>query len=298
MDGVSFEITRVEIFGFLSPNGAGKSTTARMLTGVIVASSGRSLILGMDIARRASDIRRHLGIVPEEANVYADLTVLQNVLFMAELHGIGSRERSRRAAALQQRFDLAGRAAQKGRELSKGLRQRLMLCMALICEPEILFLEEPTSGLDVASAHLIREMVTELNRERGMTVFLTTHNMLEAEQLCHRVAIIHRGRLAVVDTPSVLRARVESRRSVVVRLRDGSAAGSLAATLMDLDVTLIAGGFRVFTVDPGPLAQRIAVVATERSLVLDFIATVEPSLEEDFLSLTQPGKTGPVAPLI
>jgi ABC-2 type transport system ATP-binding protein len=183
VDAVSFEVAPGEIFGFLGPNGAGKSTTARMLTGFIPPTSGRALICGIDVLRRPSAARRHVGVVPEEANVYADLSVWANVMLMAELHGVAHPTRSERARELLGRFELIARSDQRGRELSKGLRQRLMLCMALVSNPEVLFLDEPTSGLDVASTHLIRGIVADRNRQQGTTVFLTTHNMDEAEQL-------------------------------------------------------------------------------------------------------------------
>jgi ABC-2 type transport system ATP-binding protein len=178
VDQVSFDVVRGEVFGFLGPNGAGKTTTARMLTGFVSPSSGRALVWGYDLARQASLARRHIGVVPEEANVYAELTVWQNVMLMAELHGLARGQRTAQAHALLERFGLADRARQNGRELSKGLRQRLMLCMALVSGPDLLFLDEPTSGLDVASTHLIRDIITETNHGDGTTVFLTTAAVL------------------------------------------------------------------------------------------------------------------------
>ena len=287
VDAVSFDVAPGEIFGFLGPNGAGKSTTARMLTGFIPPTSGRALVNGIDVAQRPTAARRHIGVVPEEANVYADLSVWNNIMLMAELHGVDNESRTARARTLLDRFELLPRSGQRGRELSKGLRQRLMLCMALVSAPEVLFLDEPTTGLDVASTHLIRDIVADLNRRQGTTVFLTTHNMDEAEQLCHRVAIINQGRLAAIDTPAALRARVHARRSVEVRF--GQAVPRPTAfvpELADLDVTTLADGFRVFTPEPGPLAQLIATRATEQHLRIESIATLAPTLEDVFLTLT------------
>jgi len=287
VNGVSFEVARGEVFGFLGPNGAGKSTTARMLTGFIPPTSGAASIAGFDVSSQSTAARRHIGVVPEEANVYADLTVLQNVLLMAELHGLDRPERISRGTQLLERFGLAERARQKGSDLSKGLRQRLMLCMALVSSPEILFLDEPTSGLDVASARLIREIVAELNRQRGMTVFLTTHNMEEADQLCHRVAIIKEGILAAIDAPHALRDRVESRRSVEVRFRE------MRPGYLELlgkehveDVLAMPNGFRAFTRQPGPLAQRIVLNAAAQGLTIESISTLEPTLEDVFMTIT------------
>lgn len=242
VDHVSFSVGHGEVFGFLGPNGAGKSTTARMLTGYIAPTEGRAMVAGFDVALSPSAARRHIGVVPEEANVYADLTVRQNVLLMAELHGVAKAAREQHSTELLQTFDLDTRAKQKGRELSKGLRQRLMLCMALVSSPQILFLDEPTSGLDVASTRMIREVIARMNREHGMTVFITTHNMEEADQLCHRVAIIDRGRLAAIDTPAALRGRVDSRRSVVVKFAAPGAAPADLLPRADMEVEPLVDG--------------------------------------------------------
>ncbi|TRZ66813.1 MAG: ABC transporter ATP-binding protein [Rhodocyclaceae bacterium] len=286
VDGVSFAVGRGEIFGFLGPNGAGKSTTARMLTGFMPPTAGRALIAGYDIAERPSTARRHIGVVPEEANVYADLTVWQNVMLMAELHGVANSIRDSRGKALLESFDLAARADQKGRQLSKGLRQRLMLCMALVSHPDVLFLDEPTSGLDVASARLIREVITKMNCERGMTVFITTHNMDEADQLCHRVAIIDKGKLVAIDSPAALRSRVESQRSVEVRFKESLVMPEDLLSEVGTRIVMLANGFRVFGPEPGHMAQEIAIRAKARCLHIESINTLAPTLEEVFVSIT------------
>ena len=284
---VSFQVAAGEVFGLLGPNGAGKSTTVRMLTGFIAPTAGRAFLAGIDLGDRPSAARRRIGVVPEEANVYADLSVWDNVMLMAELHAVPKALRIERAKRLLARFDLDGRARQKGSELSKGLRQRLMLCMALVSEPQILFLDEPTSGLDVASAHLIRDIVGEQNRARGTTVFLTTHNMDEADRLCHRVAIIDKGRLAAIDTPAALRRRVEARRSVEVRFAQyqGDAA-PFASELNGAAVIAMADGFRAYTPHPGALAQAIAARASALGMRITSISTLAPTLEDVFLSIT------------
>ena len=286
VDHVSFSVGQGEVFGFLGPNGAGKSTTARMLTGYIAATEGRAMVAGHDVARSPSAARRHIGVVPEEANVYADLTVRQNVLLMAELHGVAKAAREQRCTELLQTFDLESRATQKGRELSKGLRQRLMLCMALVSSPQILFLDEPTSGLDVASTRMIREVIARLNREQGMTVFITTHNMEEADQLCHRVAIIDRGRLAAIDTPAALRGRVDSRRSVAVKFDGPAAAPADLLPRPDMEVEMLVDGWRVFSPEPGPLAQHIGARSQALGLRIESLNTLSPTLQEVFVSIT------------
>jgi len=235
-------------------------------------------------------VRPHIGVVPEEANAYADLTVWQNVMLMAELHGMPKERRTRNGTHLIALFGLAERAGQKARLLSKGLRQRLMLCMALVSDPDVLFLDEPTSGLDVASSRLIREVIARLNRDNGMTVFLTTHNIEEADELCHRVAIIDKGIIAAIDTPRALRATMEARRSVEVRF----AADSMPPTgMLDFgagnETIRLANGFRIFGSNPGGIAQELANRATARGLHIEHLSTREPTLEEVFVHITGRG---------
>lgn len=286
VNGVSFTVARGEIFGLLGPNGAGKSTTVRMLTGYLAPTTGQARVEGIDVGTEPSLARQRIGVVPEEANVYADLSVRHNVLLMAELHGLPRAKRERRCGELLATFDLDRRAAQKGRELSKGLRQRLMLCMALVGDPAVLFLDEPTSGLDVASAHLIRDVVMRLNRDRGMSVLLTTHNMAEAEALCQRVGILREGRLAAIDTPAVLRSRVASRRSVVVTFKGPAPDPAQLLAASGFEVAALPDGWRAYTAEPGPLAQHIAVRCAALGLELVSLNTVEPTLEDVFVSIT------------
>ena len=286
VDDVSFTVAPGEIFGLLGPNGAGKSTTVRVLTGYLAPTAGQARVDGIDVAAEPSRARRHIGVVPEEANVYADLSVRHNVLLMAELHSLPRAERERRCRELLATFGLDARAAQKARELSKGLRQRLMLCMALVGDPAVLFLDEPTSGLDVSSAHLIRDVVLRLNRDRGMSVLLTTHNMAEAEALCLRVGILREGRLAAIDTPAMLRGRVASRRSVVVTFKGPAPDPAQLLATPGFEVAALPDGWRVYAAEPGPLAQHIAVRCAALGLELASINTVEPSLEDVFVSIT------------
>jgi ABC-2 type transport system ATP-binding protein len=285
VDHIHFTIGRGEVFGFLGPNGAGKSTTVRMLTGYIPPTAGAARVAGCDIVREPVAARQHIAVVPEDANAYADLSVWRNIMLMGELHSVPRRRRTERGAELIELFGLADRRDQKGRDLSKGLRQRLMLCMALVSNPEILFLDEPTSGLDVGSSHIIRDIVTRINRECGMTVFMTTHNIEEAGDLCHRVGIIDRGRLVAVDTPQALRGSIDARRSVEVRFADRVVAISdLIET--NAEIVPLADGFRIYTAEPGRVAQELATRATSRGIEIASLNTLAPSLEEVFLHIT------------
>jgi len=286
VSGVDLEVHDGELFGFLGPNGAGKTTTVRMLIGVLEPTGGVACIKGHDTCTEGLLARAHLGVVPEDANVYLDLTVWQNIMLMAELHGVPRRRRTRRAVRLLDQFGLAERKGDRARTLSKGLRQRLMLCAALVTRPEILFLDEPTSGLDVQSARLIRQIIRELNGE-GQTVFLTTHDMSEAERMCSRLAIIDAGRVVAIDTPGRLRAAMRSSQYVEVRFSGPSPDPAELEALPGVSRVLGAeDGIRLFGETPGPVATEVARFARARDLEIDRLCTCKPSLEDVFVQLT------------
>ena len=286
VDRVEFEVNEGEAFGLLGPNGAGKTTTVRMLTGVLDPTDGTAAIRGHDIRTDPLAAREHLGIVPEEANVYLDLSVWRNVMLMAELHGVARRERVAEGERLLEHLGLADRRKQKARALSKGLRQRLMLCSALVSRPEVLFLDEPTSGLDVHSARLIRQIVSGMNRQ-GLTVFLTTHNMAEAEQMCGRVAIINGGKIVAIDTPDQLRSAVTSSRHVRVSFEEAAPAEADLGALPGVQrVSRGPEGYRLYSEQPGRAAMSVMRFAEQKGLALAEIATCKPTLEDVFLHLT------------
>jgi ABC-2 type transport system ATP-binding protein len=204
---ISFSVQEGEIFGFLGPNGAGKTTTTRMLTGVIPPDSGTALILSYDILHQPVLAKQGFGVVPETANAYTDLTAWRNLMLMGELYGLPRARAEERAKDLLGTLGLLERKAQKVQAYSKGMKQRLILAMALLHEPGLLFLDEPTSGLDVQSTQMILSLLRDLNRA-GTTIFLTTHNMEEANRLCHRVGIIRAGKMVAIDAPEKLKAAI------------------------------------------------------------------------------------------
>jgi len=286
VDHVEFEVYQGEIFGFLGPNGAGKTTTVRMLTGVIDPTEGTATIQGHDIRKEPLLSRAHIAVVPEEANVYLDLSVWQNLMLMAELHGVARHRRLQEAERLLDALGLAERKKQKAHKLSKGLRQRLMLCAALVTGPEVLFLDEPTGGLDVQSARLIRQIVSDLNRS-GLTVFLTTHNMSEAGEMCSRVAIIDKGCIAAIDAPEKLRATISSRQYVEVRFAGTAPAHNELESLPS--VSQIDGDnrtFRLYTELPGQVVTEVVRLADRRGLEITDLGNRKPSLEDVFLHFT------------
>ena len=283
VDSIDFEVASGEIFGFLGPNGAGKTTTIRMLTGVIEPTSGFATIQGHDIRKESILSREHIAVVPEQANVYLDLSVWRNIMLMAELYGIPRARRIKEGERLLEALGLLNKKHSKARELSKGLKQRLMLCAALVTDPEVLFLDEPTSGLDVQSARLIRKIVMELNAA-GLTVFLTTHNMVEAGDICSRVAIINNGRIAAIDTPEKLRSMTSKRHYVEAVFKDLAPPLEKLKSLpgvirLESDQHI----FRLYTTTPGSVATSLAILTAELGLELDQLKTQKPSLEDVFL---------------
>ncbi len=200
VDGISFSIAVGEIMGFLGPNGAGKSTTVNILTGAIRPQKGRALVLGYDVSRNAGIVQKDIGVCFEGANLYEQMTGEENLKLFARLFGIKDFD----VAALIKRVGLEGRGKDKAGNYSKGMKQRLMVARSLINQPKILFLDEPTDGLDPNSAESIRNIILE-ERKRGASVFLTTHDMMEADKLSDRVAFINQGRIVALDTPHNLK---------------------------------------------------------------------------------------------
>jgi len=286
VDHISFKVKRGEFFGFLGPNGAGKTTTMRMLTGIIKPDEGTALVMGYDIERESIKAKQVMGIVPETANAYIDLTVWQNLMFMGELYGIPKEERKSRGEKLLRELGLYDRRNHKVRSLSKGMRQRLLLCMALINEPEILFLDEPTVGLDVKSAYSIREMLQRFNEE-GVTVFLTTHNMEEANQLCNRIAIINHGKIAAIDTPEKLRGVMKELQYIEVSFDKLATPESLIKLPHVSEVRKVGNRIRLYTDTPCDLICYIVDYVREKRLKLTSLEVLAPRLEDVYLKLVE-----------
>jgi len=210
VDHINFEVNKGEVFGFLGPNGAGKTTTIRMLTGLSKPTDGKASILGFDINSEIAQIKKHIGVVPEISNLYDELAAFGNLLFMAQLYGVPSRERKKKAEELLKTFRLYERKDSLFRTFSRGMKRALTIAAALIHNPEILFLDEPTIGLDVVASRSLRNLISNL-RQQGITIFLTTHYLEEADLLCDRVAILVKGRILTIDTPESLKAKTDKK---------------------------------------------------------------------------------------
>jgi ABC-2 type transport system ATP-binding protein len=197
---LSFSVTAGEVFGFLGPNGAGKTTTIRILTGQLRPTAGRARVAGCDVVTQRDALKPQIGVVFEYQNLYERLSARDNLTFMARLYGVAPT----RVDEVLEQIGLAGRDRERLKQFSNGMKQRLLIGRALLHRPRVLFLDEPTRGLDPGIARDIRGAVAELARQ-GLTVFLTTHYMEEADRLCRRVAILHRGRIAALGTPAELK---------------------------------------------------------------------------------------------
>ncbi|HEU65708.1 MAG TPA: ATP-binding cassette domain-containing protein [Chloroflexi bacterium] len=284
VDHVSFVVRRGEFFGFLGPNGAGKTTTVRMLTGVIIADEGSASILEYEAGSLKA--KQSTGVVPEMANAYADLSGWDNLMLMAELYGISASVARERGANLMQEIGLHPRKDSLVKTYSKGMKQRLILCMALVSNPEVLFLDEPTSGLDVQSARLIKDMLQGLNT-RGKTIFLTTHDMDEANQLCDRVAIINEGKIVAIDAPEKLRMAMRGMHSVEVSFDNVVTSESLANIPGVNAVKKLGDKWRLYTTNPGELVVALVNYSCSHGLKVISLTTLEPSFEDVFVSLTE-----------
>ncbi len=201
---LNLSIERGEVFGFLGPNGAGKTTTVRLLNGILSPNEGRAIVLGLDVASHAVDIRRQAGVLTEVPNLYEALTARENLYLYGDLYDVPKSELPRRVDALLDEFGLGERANERVGTYSRGMKQRLAIARALLHRPVLLFLDEPTAGLDPVAARMVTDMIAKLSRQEGRTVFLCTHNLTEAQRLCDRVGVIDHGVLRALGTPREL----------------------------------------------------------------------------------------------
>jgi len=265
VDRVSFNVAESEILGFLGPNGAGKTTTFKMLTGQLKPKGGQARLLGMDVTKNADKVQGEIGVCFETTNLYEQMTGLENLNLFARLFGM----RSFDGNALLERVGLGGRGKDRVETYSKGMKQRLMVARAILNRPRILFLDEPTAGLDPTSSETIRNIILE-ERERGATVFLTTHDMMEADKLSDRVAFMNQGKIVALDTPHKLKQQYGKR--------------ALKAKVAGDD-----GGLedREITLDTPETPEAVRELFSREKVIT--IHSEEATLEDIFISLTGRG---------
>ena len=285
--GVDFDVREGELFGFLGPNGAGKTTTINMLTGLARPDAGTIRIAGIDCSANPKAAQHLMGVVPDESNLYPELTGFDNLCFCASLYGMRKAPRRRRAQELLETFGLADAAERKFAGYSRGMKRKLTIAAGIIHSPPILFLDEPTTGIDVASARQIRRLIADLNAA-GTTIFLTTHYIEEAERLCDRIAFIVKGLIVRTDTVEDLMRRTEGRHVVQFAVSNGAAGlcEAMRGEFPNLQFQAVSdGAVRVESSEPvriGPLVRFIE----ERGAEVSEARKVRPSLEEVFVQVT------------
>jgi len=292
VNDISFDVVNGEIFGFLGPNGAGKTTTIRMLTGLLTPDAGTVAIEGIDVRKHPIAAKMHMGIIPEMSNVYVELTARQNVALAGRFYGMHRNAAEERTDRLLEQFELSGRKDDRVEGFSKGMKQRVLIASALVHDPQVLFLDEPTSGLDVHSQRLIRATIREMN-EAGTSVFLTTHNIEEANALCDRVAIIHRGELAAIDTPGHLKSAFQETQSVEVEFDQPADVSAIEHSGLVNRVERAGEKWRFYTDNPDALAKYVCKFADEKGLAFSALSIEGASLEDIFVTLTEEKASAP-----
>ena len=287
LDGISLEIQPGENFGLLGPNGAGKSTTIGILTTRVRPTSGQARIGPYDVWREQVAAKRLIGVVQQRPNLDFALTAREVLLFHGAYYGLASAERSRRASELLEKFQLAERGNDIARNFSGGMMQRLSIARAMMHDPQVLFLDEPSTGLDPQTRLLLWEIVRDYNRN-GKTILLTTHNMEEADALCHRIAIIDHGRVIALGTPAELKASIPG--GFLLRLRVSRSSPELVARLEHLpgvtEVRAQGNEIDLYADRGGPLVGTVAATVSESASELFDVHISEPSLETLFLHHT------------
>lgn len=289
VDHLDLAVRRGEIFGLLGPNGAGKSTTAGMLTTRVMPTSGRAVVGGVDVVAHPTRARQSIGVVPQTNTLDRSINVYENLYFHGRFFGMTSRTARAEATRLLEQFRLSERADAPVIALSGGMAQRLMVARAVMHRPSILFLDEPTAGLDPQSRIALWEILDELHDE-GQTILLTTHYMEEADQLCHRLAIIDRGRVLALDTPEALKRTVGAD-TIVTISTDATDREALAARLRTTvphasSAVPIEGGVRLEVQGPSGVLPAVVAAAEELGARLSDLRIDEPSLETVFINLT------------
>ena len=285
VDHVSFEVRRGEVFGFLGPNGAGKTTTIRMLCGLLAPSEGSGTVAGFDIMRETEAIKRRIGYMSQAFSLYGDLTVEENIEFFSNLNGVPREDRAARRDWVLDMAGLREHGARLTRELPLGWKQRLALGTAVLHRPPLLFLDEPTSGVDPLSRRAFWELIYTLT-EQGTTVFVSTHYMEEAEY-CHRLALMNRGGLIALDTPAALRAGL---RDPVYEIRTDSglrAVEALAGAPFVRAAGLFGRAVHATVADTPDVAAALAARLDESGVRHTRIERIEPTLEHVFIARVQ-----------
>jgi ABC-2 type transport system ATP-binding protein len=283
VDHISFEVPRGQIFGFLGPNGAGKTTTIRMLLGLLKPTGGSATILDLDVVRQTEQVRRHIGYMSQKFSLYNDLTVEENLNFYGGVYGVANERLRRRKAYILKMAGLQGRERELTKNLSGGWKQRLALGIAIIHEPEVIFLDEPTAGVDPISRRAFWDLLYELADE-GATIMVTTHYMDEAEQ-CQNLVFIQRGRRVALGSPAEIKTG-EMRGQVLELACDAPERAIAALRALNLfeEVALYGALIHVVTTDPDHHQPLIAQTLADQGISVSTLERIAPSLEDVFIA--------------
>ncbi|MBI4502555.1 MAG: ABC transporter ATP-binding protein [Gemmatimonadetes bacterium] len=285
VDHLTFDVAKGEIFGFLGPNGAGKTTTIKMLTGLLAPTEGEGRVTGLDIRTQVEDIKQRIGYMSQLFSLYADLTVEENISFFAGLYDVtGERLEARRAWVLQM-AGLTGEGQRMTGELALGWKQRLALGCAVLHEPPILFLDEPTSGVDPISRRKFWDLISGL-ADGGTTILVSTHYMEEAEY-CHRVALMNRARLIALDRPAALRQRMAEPLLEIATDQGPATARALQEAPGVMEAAMFGRAVHVVVQDAAAATVELPRFLANRGLTPRGIAPIRPSLEDVFVSLVR-----------
>jgi ABC-2 type transport system ATP-binding protein len=287
VSNLNLEVYAGEVFGFLGHNGAGKTTTVRLLNGVLTPSEGSVRVLGLDPMVEGAQLRRRTSVLTETPSLEERLTAEENLTIFSDLYGVPKEKVGSRVASLLELFGLSDRAKDKVGGYSRGMKQRLALARALLHDPEMIFLDEPTSGLDPVSTRSVHDLITRLSREEGRTVFLTTHNLAEAQKLCSRVAVLEQGKVIALGTPAELAGQVVKTRSLEIEVEPGQVQKAVSFLKSRNGIhELLAEGSRltVSGADRNSIPEIIARLSSA-GIRIYRVVPEEPSLEDVYFAL-------------
>ncbi|MEM3703527.1 MAG: ATP-binding cassette domain-containing protein [Candidatus Bathyarchaeia archaeon] len=286
VDHISFSVKDGEIFGFLGPNGAGKTTTINMLITVLKPTEGKASVLDYDIVKQANEVRKIIGVVPQEYTADEDLTGYENVMLCADLYGIPREIAKKRALELLELVELTEFKDKRVETYSGGMRRRLELACGLINRPKVLFLDEPTLGLDVQTRAATWDYIRRLKREYGMTLFMTTHYLEEADALCDRIAIIDHGKIVVTGSPSELKDSLGGD-IITITIKEGADVTSIIERVENVkDVRNENGAYRIKAGNGEVTAPLIIEALRKRGYTVTRLSLTEPTLNEVYLEYT------------
>ena len=287
VESLNLTIEEGELFGLLGPNGAGKSTTLAMLSTILQPTRGTAIVGGYDIRKQPKEVRRVIGFVPQEGSIYDDLTALENLVYFGKLQGVGGKTLRKRAEKLLELMQLRDRANDRVKTFSGGMKHRLNLIVGLVHEPRLLFLDEPTTGLDPAARLAIWEYVKRLQAE-GITILLTTHYMEEADHLCDRVAIMDQGKVIAIDSPAALKRSIG--KLEVIEVKAVGVPKKVVAELRKLHeiekAEATSEGLRLLTPAADAVLSQVVKLLTDGGVHVDSMKIVQPTLEDVFIKLT------------